>query len=465
MSASQISGAVIVPHPPIIMPTVGRGREREVQATVEAYRAAAQQVAAWKPEVLIITSPHCVMYTDYFHISPGKGATGDMSAFGAPQTKLTVEYDGELRGELIRQVEKAGIQAGILGERDPALDHGTFLPLYFLREAGVDCPILRIGLSGFPPLEHYRLGQCIARAVDKLGRRVVFVASGDLSHKLKDDGPYGYVPEGPVFDQKVTDAMAAGDFLQFLTMDPGLCDRAAECGLRSFQIMAGALDGLAVEAKLLSYEGTFGVGYGVATFAVTGPDEGRRFARQYEEMERVRLAERKAAEDPWVRLARLSLETFVRTGKRLEALPEGLPGEMTTRSAGAFVSLHAHGQLRGCIGTTGPTRESVAWEIVQNAVSACSRDPRFDPVRANELNSLEYSVDVLGEPEAVASQAQLDVKKYGIIVSCGGRRGLLLPDLEGVDTVEQQIEIARKKGGISSGEQYTLERFEVVRHI
>ena len=460
----SIVGAIIVPHPPIIVPTVGRGREAEVQATIDAYHAAAKQVAAWAPEVLIVTSPHTVMYADYFHISPGEGASGNMSAFGAPQAVLNVRYDAELRQELVRQAEAAGIQAGTLGEKDPALDHGTFLPLYFLRDAGVDCPILRIGLSGFSPLEHYRLGQCIARAVDALDRRTVFVASGDLSHKLKDDGPYGYAPEGPVFDRRVTQAMESGDFLQFLTMDASLCDRAAECGLRSFQIMAGALDGLAVSPALLNYEGTFGVGYGVATFAVTGPDENRRFARQCEELEHARLAERKAAEDPWVKLARLSLETYVRTGKQLDTLPDGLPGEMTGRAAGAFVSLHTHGQLRGCIGTTGPTTASVAWEIVQNAVSACSRDPRFAPVRADELDSLEYSVDVLGVPEPIDSPAQLDVKRYGVIVSCGGRRGLLLPDLEGVDTVEQQIDIARQKGGISAREHYTLERFEVVRH-
>ena len=460
----SIVGAIIVPHPPIIVPTVGRGREAEVQATIDAYHAAAKQVAAWAPEVLIVTSPHTVMYADYFHISPGEGASGNMSAFGAPQAVLNVRYDAELRQELVRQAEAAGIQAGTLGEKDPALDHGTFLPLYFLRDAGVDCPILRIGLSGFSPLEHYRLGQCIARAVDALDRRTVFVASGDLSHKLKDDGPYGYAPEGPVFDRRVTQAMESGDFLQFLTMDASLCDRAAECGLRSFQIMAGALDGLAVSPALLNYEGTFGVGYGVATFALTGPDENRRFARQCEEMERARLAERKAAEDPWVRLARLSLETYVRTGKQLDTLPDGLPGEMTGRAAGAFVSLHTHGQLRGCIGTTGPTTASVAWEIVQNAVSACSMDPRFAPVRADELDSLEYSVDVLGVPEPIDSPAQLDVKRYGVIVSCGGRRGLLLPDLEDVDTVEQQIDIARQKGGISAREHYTLERFEVVRH-
>lgn len=460
----SILGAVIVPHPPLIIPTVGRGREQEVQSTIDAYRTVAKQVAAWEPEVLIITSPHQVMYADYFHIAPGQGAIGDMSAFGAGQTKLGVEYDAQLRDELIRRAESAGLRAGTLGERNPSLDHGTFLPLYFLQESGVDCPILRIGLSGFSPIDHYRLGQCIAQAVETLRRRAVFIASGDLSHKLREDGPYGFAPEGPEFDWQITEAMAAGDFLQFLTMDPALCDRAAECGLRSFQIMAGALDGLAVESKLLSYEGVTGVGYGVATFAVTGPDEDRRFGEQCAELERTRLAEKKASEDPWVKLARLSLETFVKTGMRLECLPDGLPAEMTGQTAGAFVSLHTHGQLRGCIGTTGPTTESVAWEIVQNAVSACSRDPRFPPVTVAELDSLEYSVDVLGQPEPISSPAELDVKKYGVIVSCGGRRGLLLPDLAGVDTVEQQIDIARQKGGISSREKYTLERFEVVRH-
>ena len=181
-------------------------------------------------------------------------------------------------------------------------------------------------------------------------------------------------------------------------------------------------------------------------------------------MERTRLAEKKASEDSWVKLARLSLETFVKTGKHLERLSNGLPAEMTCQTAGAFVSLHAHGQLWGYIGTTGPTTESVARESVQNAVSACARDPRFIPVGIGELGSLEYSVDVLGQPESISSPDQLDVKKYGGIVSCGGRRGLLLPDLEGMDTMEQQIDIARQKGGISAREKYTLERFEVVWH-
>lgn len=459
-----VPGAIIVPHPPVILPTVGKGREKEIQATTDACRQAAQTVAGWKPDVLIVISPHAAVYADYFHISPGSAAAGDMGGFGAPQTRLEVAYDIAFRRELIQLAEADGLPAGTLGERDADLDHGTLLPLWFLREAGVDCPILRIGLSGLPPLAHYRLGQCAARAADNLGRRAVLIASGDLSHKLKADGPYGFAPEGPEFDKAVTEAMSNGDFARLLTMDPLFCNRAAECGLRSFQIMAGGLDGLAVESRLLSYQDTFGVGYGVAMFHVKGPDPDRCFAEQYQAAEARRLSAQKAKEDPWVRLARLALETYVRTGNALAALPGGLPEPLTGRTAGAFVSLHVRGELRGCIGTTAPTTASVAWEIIRNAVSAGTRDPRFPPVREEELDALEYSVDVLEAPEPIQSPEELDVKRYGVIVSCEGRRGLLLPDLDGVETVEQQIEIARLKGGIGPNEPYRLERFEVVRH-
>lgn len=458
-------GAIITPHPPVLLPEVGGGREREIAATDRAMRTAAETVAAWQPDVIIVSSPHTILYRDYFHIAPGDGAVGDMSRFGAPEVRIQASYDTLLREEIIRRAEAEGLHAGTLGQRDPELDHGVLIPLYYLRKAGVRCPIVRMGLSGFSPLEHYRLGKCVQDAVNALGRRAVFLASGDLSHKLKADGPYGYAPEGPQFDDAVTRTMASGDFLEFLTIDPALCERAAECGLRSFQMMAGALDGLAVEPQLLSHEGTFGVGYAIALFPVTGRDDSRCYEKDYLLAKNDRLATRKASEDPWVKLARRSLETYVKTGQRLTSLPEDLPTEMTTQQAGAFVSLHKNGQLRGCIGTIAPTCDNLAWEIVQNAISACSRDPRFSPVRPNELDELEYSVDVLGAPEPVDSPAALDPKTYGVIVSCGGRRGLLLPDLVGVDSVEAQLSIALQKGGIRENEPYKIERFKVVRHL
>ena len=458
-------GAVLMPHPPVLLPEVGKGREGEISATGRAMDTAAAEVARWNPDVLIVASPHTILYGDYFHLAPGGGAAGSMSAFGAPQVRMEAAYDVSLRDEIVELARADGLEAGTLGQRDPDLDHGVLIPLYFLRKAGVRCPIVRMGLSGFSPLDHYRLGRCVARAVERLGRRAVFVASGDLSHKLKPDGPYGFAPEGPVFDEAVTAAMASGDFLKFLTMDPSLCQRAAECGLRSFQMMAGALDGLAVAPKLLSHEGTFGVGYAVALFPVTGEDSARCFGDACEKARRERLAQRRAGEDPWVRLARLALETYVRTGRPLKDLPGDLPEELTGQAAGAFVSLHMDGRLRGCIGTIAPTQVNVAREIVQNAVSAGIRDPRFPAVGARELAQLEYSVDVLGQPETVDSHAMLDPRQYGVIVSCGQRRGLLLPDLEGVDTVEQQLDIARQKGGIRPEEPCRIQRFKVVRHL
>lgn len=458
-------GAILTPHPPVLLPEVGRGREQAIAATGRAMEKAAKTVAQWNPDVLIIASPHTILYGDYFHIAPGQSAEGSMAAFRAPQVQFTATYDAPLRDEIIRRAENAGLIAGTLGQRDPSLDHGVLIPLYYLRRAGVHCPIVRMGLSGFSSLAHYRLGQCVAEAVETMGRRAVFVASGDLSHKLKADGPYGFAPEGPVFDEAVTKAMTSGHFLDFLTMDSSLCERAAECGLRSFQIMAGALDGLAVQPQLLSHEGPFGVGYAVALFPVTGQDETRRYAAACEHIHKERLKARRAKEDPFVQLARLSLQTYIRKGHPLQALPDDLPTELVSHAAGVFVSLHKDGRLRGCIGTTLPTEKNVAWEIVQNAISAGTRDPRFPAVRAGELDELTYSVDVLGQPEPVDSPAQLNPKQYGVIVSYGRKRGLLLPDLNGVDTVEQQITIARQKGGIREDDPYTLQRFKVVRHL
>ena len=163
---------------------------------------------------------------------------------------------------------------------------------------------------------------------------------------------------------------------------------------------------------------------------------------------------------PIVKLAKKTVESYIREGKKLK--PRKLTPEMKER-AGVFVSLHKHGQLRGCIGTFEPKEKNVAEEIVANAISSSTRDPRFPPVTASELDDLEYSVDILTKPEPVADISQLDHRKYGVIVESGGKKGLLLPDLEGVDSVEEQIAICQLKAGISAGEPVKLYRFQVRR--
>lgn len=522
-----ILAAFAVPHPPLIIPAVGRGREHGIQNTIDACDEVARRIAALAPQTIVVSTPHSVMYRDYNHISPGSHARGGFAQFGAGRAVYEADYDQEFVSRLCSIAQRKGLSAGTDYERDPSLDHATMIPLHFIQKHYTRFKLVRIGLSGLSPAEHYKLGVAVQQAASELGRRVVYVASGDLSHKLTSTGPYGYAPEGPKFDDEICRIFRTGDFLGLLTMDRSFADAAAECGLRSFQIMAGALDGIPVKSELLSHEGPFGVGYAVAAFtpveadgepatdapatdvqkvsastsaaphgsstadavtghagplrsskadAATGPagsipgghwplDQSRCFLPQYEAWHRERMAERKAHEDPLVSLARATLETYVREHRRI-SVPKGLPQELYSRRAGCFVSLKEDGELRGCIGTILPVQSCLAEEIVSNAISAGTHDPRFAPVRATELDELVYSVDVLTEPEPIEDGSQLDPKRYGVIVSTpDGRRGLLLPDLNGIDTVKEQMDIAARKGHIDLREDdVRLQRFEVVRH-
>ena len=459
----SIIGAFMVPHPPLIVPEVGRGGERQIAATAAAYEAVAQEIAALKPETVIVSSPHATMYADYFHLSPGEGAEGSFAQFRAPQLRFRVSYDTELVRAIERLAEAEDFPAGTQGQRTRELDHGTMVPLYFLRKVCPDFRLVRVGLSGLPLEDHYRLGQIIRRAVEQTGRRAVYIASGDLSHKLQSYGPYGFAKEGPEYDARIMDVCSRAAFGELFDFDERFCELAAECGHRSFVMMAGALDGVDVEARQLSHEDVTGVGYGIISFRPGKEDESRRFLELRQKAQTERFARKRAESDPWVELAWQSVEHCV-CSRGVLPVPAGLPEELTGTRAGAFVSIHKQGRLRGCIGTISPTQPCLAEEIIRNAVSAATRDPRFSAIRPEELPLLEISVDVLGAPEDVASEAELDVKRYGVIVTRGRRRGLLLPDLEGVDTVAQQVEIARQKAGIGPDEPVSLQRFEVVRH-
>ena len=224
--------------------------------------------------------------------------------------------------------------------------------------------------------------------------------------------------------------------------------------------MAGTFDGVDVKAEVLSHQDVTGVGYGVCIFEPGGENKERFFLKHQDK-------------SAYVRLARAAIEKYVLTQARLKFpddlagdLVKDLPGEARTERAGAFVSVHKNGMLRGCIGTIGPVQGSIAEEIISNGISAVSRDPRFAPVTPDELDQLELSVDILGKPEDISGPDELDVKRYGVIVEKGYKRGLLLPDLDGVDTVEEQIAIAKQKAGLDLTENgVKMYRFEVVRHV
>lgn len=458
--------AIMVPHPPLILPQIGKDAQESVRTTAEAYREAARFIADFEPDTIIVLSPHSVMYGIWFHISPGERAGGNFIRFGAGNLRMNVNYDMEFVDALCALTQKTRFSAGIEGEIDPLLDHGTMIPLRFLQEAYEDLPlppVVRIGLSCLPLSDHYTLGMLIRKTAEKLRRRVAVVASGDLSHRLKEDGPYGYHREGPRYDARIMDVMGRAAFGELFAFPDAFCEAAGECGHRSFTIMAGCFDGEQVNAKALSYEAPFGVGYGVCTFESGKKDASRRFLETERRKEDERLRRCREREDAYVRLARLSVENHV-CGKEQPELTVSLPDELLNRRAGVFVTLRKNGRVRGCMGTVNAATDNLAEEIVQNAVNACSQDPLSPPVGKGELSRLSYSVDVLGEAEDIASPGQLDVKRYGVIVSNGRRSGLLLPDLEGVETIEEQIVTAMRKAGIGSEEKIQLQRFEVERH-
>ena len=459
-----IVAAYMVPHPPMIVPQVGRGSEKQITKTIRAYEAVAAGIAGIRPETIIVTSPHAVLYADYFHISPGEDATGDFGSFRAPEVRFAEKYDTELVKAICALAKEKDFPAGTLGERDRRLDHGTMVPLYFIEQQYTGFRLVRVGLSGLSNAEHYEFGQIIRQAVEQTGRKAVLIASGDLSHKLQEYGPYGFAEEGPEYDRRIMDAAGRAAFGEMLTFEESFLDKAAECGHRSFLIMAGALDGMNVEAKVYTHEDVTGVGYGICSFRPTEPNGERRFLERYRAEQEEKLRQRREREDPYVRLARETVESWV-LDRKTPGVPDWATAEMKQNRAGVFVSIHKDGKLRGCIGTFLPTRECIAKEIIPNAVSASTRDPRFDPIGPEELKWLEINVDVLSTPKPIGSKEELDVKRYGVIVSSGSRRGLLLPDLDGVDTVDEQVDIARRKAGIREQDPITLERFEVVRHV
>lgn len=464
--------AGVVPHPPIMVPEVGGREADKVRATAEAVEALGREIAESGAESLVIISPHAPSFSDAVPVIDGERLHGDLGAFNARSVRLSLDVDQELVGAIVEEGRGAGLTCLPVTYDDlrgygfsRGLDHGVIVPMYFLQRGGVDLPVVVIGLGMFPLVELYRFGMGIARAAEGLGRRVAVVASGDLSHRLTPDAPAGYNPRGREFDEYIVEKLEEGDVRAIVGIDRDLAEDAGECGLRPIVITLGALEGVAFSAEKLAYQGPFGVGYSVFALRPQGRDHSRElFVKLLEERgERVRAA--RAKESAPVRLARETVEAYVRYGVRMSPPEEPLPG--LPERAGVFCSIKKHGELRGCIGTVVPVYPTVAEEIIHNAIAAATEDPRFDPVSVEELDDLVYSVDVLGEPEPVRGPdrfAQLDPKVYGVIVRRGFRQGVLLPDLPGIDTPEEQVEIACRKAGIDPRSEFEIQRFTVTRY-
>lgn len=454
----------IAPHPPIIVPEVGGESKQDAVKTVEAMKKFGKMLQQEKPDTIIFFTPHGIIFRDAISVNTDEHLSGNLAQFGARKNYDFIN-DEILAEAIIKKARDRGIpvlsldkQTARLYKVTTELDHGIIVPLHYIQDAGFAGAVIPINIAMLEYETLYSFGVTLQDVCENmLNKRVAVVASGDLSHRLMPGAPAGYNANGKVFDAELVKAVGEKDVNRIMNLGDILIEEAGECGLRSIIMLMGVLDGFSYDVNVLSYEGPFGVGYMVAAMTKIEKDDVRKYQPQEEE------TNNEFCESVQVRLARESLETYVREGRKIE--PPVWANELFAQRAGTFVSLKVQGALRGCIGTIGPVTDSIAKEIIDNAISAGTRDPRFVPVTEYELEELTYSVDVLSPPEPIDSIDKLDPEKYGVIVTKGMRRGLLLPNLEGVDTVEEQVSIAKQKAGISPDETGVhYERFEVIRY-
>ncbi|AQS03895.1 AmmeMemoRadiSam system protein A [Clostridium beijerinckii] len=460
-------GYYLMPHPPIIIPDIGKGEEKKIEETSLACNKIGREVADIKPDTIIIITPHATMFSDAISISDEERISGDLSQFRCTNIKMDIPIDKEFNVKLGTACHVEGIPSVLVDSEllrrynvNYELDHGSIVPLYFINKYYNDYKLVHITYSMIGDINLYKFGMEIKNVAEKLNRKAVIIASGDLSHKLKEEGAYSYSPYGEIFDKALLGNLEKGDVLGAFNMNRTMISGAGQCGLNSVYILLGAMEGKEIKGELLSYQGTFGVGYGVMKLSRQQQDRNYldELTKYKEEKLKVKLNE----SNSYVKLARGNLNHYFSHGKSIEDI-SNLPKELLNERHGVFVSLKKFGNLRGCIGTIAPTTGSVGEEIIRNSIEAAMSDPRFPEVSEDEMDDIDISVDVLMDSEP-CNKEDLDPKKYGVIVSLGMRRGLLLPDLEGVNTVDEQLQIACDKADIDFDEDYKIERFEVVRY-
>ena len=258
----------IVPHPPLLVPDIGRGQEAAISATTQAMEKLTDKLAGQHPDTILVISPHGQYYDDAMGILTATSSTGDLRSWGVVGPRQHFGNDLKMVALIQKEAGADGIQMKSIGESSYELDHGVMVPMHFLLSGVKGVPLVPLTFSWLSLESHFAFGKAVRRAAEESQKRVALVASGDLSHRLIPGAPAGYEPMGKIFDEKLVEALSRLDTEGILNLDSELIERAGECGLRSFVILLGVLDGLEVKPEILSYEGPFGVGYLVASFEI-----------------------------------------------------------------------------------------------------------------------------------------------------------------------------------------------------
>lgn len=473
----------LMPHAPAFIESIGGDRLHQVTATREAMYKVADEIDRLKPDLIIVISPHGPIFSDAIAVYDQDIYSGNFKAFGEYKLRYNFIKDQDFINNFKRYNHQERGDFYCLSESQfksfkvqTELDHGILVPLHFINERFKNFKLVAMSYGSFSYHRLMKNGELLGDFIHLSDKKVVVIASGDMSHALKDSGPYEYHEDGEKFDREIKMNLSLNKPYQIFKFSNETIENAKECGLRSYAILMGIVNQYQLESKVFSYEAPFGVGYLVAALDVVGAsedDEVEQLSRYYI----YRLEEIRKNEDDIVVFARRVIEAFVETGQRPTVISKGETvmvneqslssdhyKQMSQITRGCFVSLHMDGSLRGCIGTIGATESNVLYEISKNAVASCSKDNRFNPVVLEELDRLEIKVDVLSELKPIRNLSALNPRTLGVVVRKGYKQGVLLPDLDGINTVDQQIEIAAQKGGFTVDEIEEIFAFSVDRY-
>lgn len=437
-----ITCAALMCHAPIVVPEIAGSRGFACVKTTDAMERVASAIVAHEPNVLVLISPHAPRLSDAWGLVDDLRIGGTFSRFGKPELEVSVPGARDAVKTLMQVAHARHIKVGATRGND--LDHGSTVPLAFLIKAGWQGATLVVGLPGDDQDEEEAFGGVLAETARIRKERWAVLASGDMSHRLERGAPAGFHPRAAEFDRSFVSHIRTGQLRLAVRPDPDLREIAAEDVVQSTRVAASAADFNPRGLHVFAYEGPFGVGYLEAILY----------------SDRARKSDHFEADPPaaLVDLARIAIRRAVADERTsLPALPA-----IWQAPRAVFVTLRSSdGELRGCIGRTEPALDSLAEEIIDCAVAAATRDPRVLPVAASELEDLTIEVSLLDPAEGVGSIEDLDPLRYGLLIIQGARRGVLLPEVEGVDTPEEQLRIAMRKGHINAQKPYQLARFRV----
>ncbi len=458
----------ILPHPPLLV--VGSEEQKKrLSQTLLAFERVSSEIKNSEAELVVLITPHGPLFVDGLCVYDSSKIDGNFSSFGHKEITGIWDNDTKFIEFLYNKSQEKRIpfvklDQQIVKEFDLSseLDHGALVPLKLLDGALNNKKVVVINYGLLPVDTLYTFGKLVSESINAQQKKTIVIASGDLSHYLSESGPYGYREEGVRFDHEYVQSFSEDRWENLLFVNPSLLEKAGECGKRSMEILLGAFDRQGYITENLSYEAPFGVGYLVGRIAPTKQIVDSRLPIILKKQQEL-INERINKESSVVSLARKAIHQFLTTGQTLRNI-DSLEIEESGQRFGVFVSLKDSGGLRGCMGSTGGISPTVEEEIVEMAIKSATRDPRFDELELEELNRLSITVDILNKSEQVIDHSELDPSKYGLIAKSNHKQGLLLPELEGIDTIEEQLSIVLNKAGINPlVEEYQLYKFTVKR--